>query len=269
MLLVLSLVALALGPVLYGVFREMVAVRRSLDGFLFVAIAGLVVVHIVPEVYEIAGLQAIGFLALGIAFAFGVERRPLLKGGDRYVWVVMLGALGLALHAAMDGIALLPGDLLHGHDHDHGESADSSHSHEEGLHSHEEGLHSHEGGLDELLTNHLALGVILHRIPVGMAIWWTLRPIMGTAIAAGALALIALATSAAYLFGEPVIHLMQTSAVASFQAFVAGTLLHVIVFSSIRRSGEASETRLSYNSISERVGILAALCLVFLVPHAH
>lgn len=258
MLLILSLVALALGPVLYGVFREMGVVRRSLDGFLFVAIAGIVVVHIVPEVFEIAGLQAIGFLVLGVAFAFGVERRPLMRRGDRYVWVVMLGALGLVIHAAMDGIALLPGDLLHGHDlhgHDAVESPESA--------------HSHGGGLEELMTNHLALGVILHRIPVGMAIWWTLRPLMGGTIAAGALALIALATSAAYLFGEPVIHLMQTSAVASFQAFVAGTLLHVIVFSSIQHRGERSDTNLSYNAISERLGILAALFLVFLVPHAH
>ncbi len=257
MLLILSLVALALGPVLYGVFREMGSVRRSLDGFLFVAIAGIVVVHIVPETYEIAGLQAITFLALGIAFAFGVERRPLMASGGRYAWVVMLGALGLILHAAMDGIALLPGELLH--DHGHGDLAAGAQDHE----------HEDEEGIGALLTNHLALGVILHRIPVGMAIWWTLRPIMGSAVAVGALALIALATSAAYLFGEPVIHLMQSSAVASFQAFVAGTLMHVIMFSSIRQGSEDSESRLSYNALSERLGILAGLCLVFLVPHAH
>ena len=265
MLLILSLVALALGPVLYGVFREMGSVRRSLDGFLFVAIAGIVVVHIVPETYEIAGLQAITFLALGIAFAFGVERRPLMASGGRYAWVVMLGALGLILHAAMDGIALLPGELLH--DHGHGDLAADAHDHD---HDHEhEDEHEHEEGMGALLTNHLALGVILHRIPVGMAIWWTLRPIMGSAVAIGALVLIALATSAAYLFGEPVIHLMQSSAVASFQAFVAGTLMHVIMFSSIRQGSEDSESRLSYNALSERLGILAGLCLVFLVPHAH
>ena len=253
MLLILSLVALALGPVLYGLFRRTAVVRRSLDEFLFVAIAGIVVVHIVPEVVEIAGLQAFVFLVLGIFVAFGIERRPLVHAGDRYVWVVLLGALGLVIHAAMDGIALLPGDLLH--DHGPGESHDSGHEHDESL--------------EHLLSNHLALGVILHRIPVGMAIWWTLRPLMGSAIAFGALALIAFATSAAYLFGEPVIHLMQSSGVASFQAFVAGTLLHVIVFSSIQHRGEQSRSELSYNSISERLGILAALCLIFLVPHAH
>ena len=92
---------------------------------------------------------------------------------------------------------------------------------------------------------------------------------MGSAVAVGALALIALATSAAYLFGEPVIDLMQSDAIASFQAFVAGSLLHVIVFSSIRQSSEDTAVRHSYNALGERIGILAGLCLVFLVPHAH
>ncbi len=265
MLLILSLIALALGPILYGVFRGMGAVRRSLDGFLFVAIAGIVIVHIVPEVFEIAGWQAIAFLALGIAFAFGVERHPVVASGGRYAWVVMFGALGLVLHAAMDGIALLPGELMHRHNdlHSHGALPSFAPSLTQAE------PHSHDEGLGELLTNHLALGVILHRIPVGMAIWWTLRPVMGSAVALGALALIALATSAAYLFGEPVIDLMQSGAIASFQAFVAGSLLHVIVFSSIRQNSEASGSRQSFNAIGERLGILAGLCLVFLVPHAH
>ena len=265
MLLVLSLIALALGPVLYGVFRQMGAVQRSLDGFLFVAIAGIVLVHIVPEVFEIAGLKAIAFLVLGIGFAFGVERNPVVASGSRYAWVVLFGALGLVLHAAMDGIALLPGDVLHSHDDHHAHGAlpsfDPTHTHAD--------AHSHDEGAGGLLSNHLALGVILHRIPVGMAIWWTLRPVMGSAVALGALGLIALATSAAYLFGEPVIHLMQSGAVASFQAFVAGSLLHVIVFSSIRESDNEPAARHSMNALGERLGILAGLCLVFLVPHAH
>ncbi|MEM9063812.1 MAG: hypothetical protein AAGD13_25435 [Pseudomonadota bacterium] len=264
MLLILSLIALALGPILYGVFRGMGPVRRSLDGFLFVAIAGIVIVHIVPEVFEIAGYQAIAFLVLGIGFAFGVERHPVVASGGRYAWVVMFGALGLVLHAAMDGIALLPGELSHGHDH-HSHGALPSFA---PTPTHAE-PHTHDEGLGALLTNHLALGVILHRIPVGMAIWWTLRPVMGSAVAVGALALIALATSAAYLFGEPVIDLMQSGAIASFQAFVAGSLLHVIVFSSIRQNTEASGTQRSLNALGERLGILAGLCLVFLVPHAH
>ena len=107
--LILSLIALALGPLLYGVLRKADAVRSSLDGFLFVTIAGIVIVYIVPDVFQVAGFVAIAFLVLGIAFAFGVEHQNAARSGGSYTWVVILGAIGLALHAAMDGIALLPG----------------------------------------------------------------------------------------------------------------------------------------------------------------
>ncbi len=254
--LILSLVALALGPVLYGACRKLETLRSSLDGFLFVTIAGIVVVHIVPDVFNIAGFVALGFLVLGIAFAFSVERRPTVGTGQRYSWILMIGALGLVLHAAVDGIALLPGDHLH--------AADAGGLHE--AHDHEQ---EHGHGFDGLLSNHLALGVILHRIPVGMAIWWTLRPALGSGIATTALGLIAAATTAAYLLGEPIIALMQTESVACFQAFVAGTLLHVIVFSTVRRNERRSETPLTYTAVGERLGVIAGLFLLFLVPHAH
>ena len=255
--LILSLIALALGPLLYGVLRKADAVRSSLDGFLFVTIAGIVIVYIVPDVFQVAGFTAIAFLILGIAFAFGVEHQNAARSGGSYTWVVILGALGLALHAAMDGIALLPGDHLHlpgaehAHDHDHGHDAGDSH------------------GLDGLLNNHLALGVILHRIPVGMAIWWTLRPQTGSAIATAALALIAAATTAAYVFGDSILQVLQTSSVACFQAFVAGSLLHVIVFSTVKHRAEAGATPLRNNVVGERLGVIAGLFLIFLFPHVH
>ena len=251
--LVLSLVALALGPVLYGVCQKIDVVRSALDGLLFVTITGIVVVHIVPDVFDAAGFIALAFLGAGVAVAFFVERWPALGSGDRYSWIVFLGAVGLVLHATMDGIALLPGDHLQGT--------------EAGTHDD----HDHESSLADLFGNHLALGVILHRIPVGMAIWWTVRPRLGKSVAIGALAIIAVATSAAYILGEPVIALMEAKGVACFQAFVAGTLLHVIVFTSVRRETTAQEEiHVQTNTvIGERLGIIAGLILLFLVPHAH
>ena len=249
--LILSLVALALGPVLYGLIQRNDFARSVLDGLLFVTIAGIVVVHIVPDVFHVAGFMALAFLAAGVAFAFFVERQPAASGGDRYTWVVLLGALALVIHAAMDGIALIPGDHLH----------------EMELGGHDD--HGHEEGLSELLGNHLALGVILHRIPVGMAIWWALRPRLGNPIAIGAMVLIAVATSAAYLLGDTVIELMEVRSVAWFQAFVAGTLLHVIVFSSIGRNLHVTDESHPHTAIGERLGVVAGLFLLFLIPHAH
>lgn len=247
--LILSLVALAFGPLLYSVFQKTDSVRSALDGLLFVTIAGIVVVHIVPDVFGVAGFTALVFLAAGVAFAFFVERQPAVSGGDRYSWIVLLGAFGLIIHAAMDGIALIPGDHLHG-----AEAIDG---------------HSDETGLAALLGNHLAMGVILHRIPVGMAIWWALRPRLGSPVAIGTLVIIAVATSAAYFLGDPVIALMEVGSVACFQAFVAGTLLHVIVFSSVGRNLHVSEESHAHTAIGERLGVVTGLFLLFLLPHAH
>ncbi len=268
--LALSLFALILGPLLYISCQNRVFARSALDGLLFVSIAGLVIVHIVPDVYAIAGLTALAFMVIGVVVAFMVERVPDVGGKDHYRWIVVLGAIGLALHAAMDGVALVPTeDLpdfrgLSAPDPDHIDHDHAGHDHDDHGHSHD-----HGSGLEGLLSNHLALGVILHRIPVGMAIWSAVRPRMGTAFAAGALAIIAAATSAAYLLGEPVVALMEGSSLACFQAFVAGTLLHVIVFSSANRETDKTLTVDPVAIFGERLGIVAALLILFLVPHAH
>ncbi len=247
--LLLSLIALVSGPLLYSACKDRRSIRSALDGLLFVTIAGIVIVHIVPDVVEAAGFTALAFLAAGLLVAFVVERQPSLGGGKRYSWIVFLGALGLVIHATMDGIALLPGDHLH-----------AAVAHDD---------QPDEAWLAGLLGNHLAVGVILHRIPVGMVIWWTLRPRLGSTVAIAALAIIVVATSAAYLLGEPVIAMMEARSFALFQAFVAGTLLHVIVLSSAEGNQHGSEGSQPHANIGERLGIILGIALVFLVPHGH
>ncbi len=249
--LALSLMALALGPVLYAACQKSDLVRSALDGLLFVTIAGIVIVHIIPAVFEVAGFTTLVFVVAGLVFALFVERHPAAGTGDRYSWIILLGALGLVFHSAIDGIALLPGDHLHG------AVVDS------------QGDRSDETGLARLFSNHLAIGVILHRIPVGMAIWWTIRPRLGSAVAIGALAIIAIATSVSYFLGEPVIAMMEIRSVAFFQAFVAGTLLHVIVFSSVQRHAEPHSASHGRTVVGERLGIIVGIILLFLLPHGH
>ena len=242
--LVLSLITLALGPVLYRACQKMDTVRAALEGLLFVTIAGIVIVHIMPDVFAVAGVAALGFLVSGVIFAFAVERYPGGVAGRGYTWIVLLGALGLAMHAVLDGMALIPGEHVHDD-------------------------HADEDVLAGLLKNHLAIGVILHRIPVGMAIWWTVRPRLGRAVAIGSLAIIAFATSAAYLLGEPVIEMMEGANFACFQAFAAGTLLHVIVFSSVQRDSQPSNPSPRQAVLGERLGIILGISILFLLPHVH
>ncbi len=74
----------------------------------------------------------------------------------------------------------------------------------------------------------LAIAVILHRIPVGMAIWWTFRPGIGNIAAVGAFVLIIAATAATYFFGATFIEMTESRLLALFQAFVAGALVNLV-----------------------------------------
>ena len=49
MLLALSIVALLAGPMIYTYGRRNRIARQILDGFIFITIAGIVTVHIIPE----------------------------------------------------------------------------------------------------------------------------------------------------------------------------------------------------------------------------
>ena len=84
------------------------------------------------------------------------------------------------------------------------------------------GLAAHGGEL-------LAAAVVLHRLPVGIAIWRVVRPRYGPGAALWVLAIIIGATSVG-TFGAGVARPLLTGPpLAIFQAFVAGALLHVLL----------------------------------------
>ena len=74
MLLILSIAALLAGPFVYTLGKRNAVARQILDGFIFITIAGLVTVHIIPDSLVGGGNLAILFLALGIAFPVLLER---------------------------------------------------------------------------------------------------------------------------------------------------------------------------------------------------
>lgn len=76
----------------------------------------------------------------------------------------------------------------------------------------------------------LAHAIILHRIPVGMAVWWSVKPNLGTPAAAGVFAAIIAASSIGYLVGDFALQLAEAKSIALLQAFVSGSLIHVGIF---------------------------------------
>ncbi len=186
----LSTLALLAGPFVYALGRRNAVVERLLDALIVLAIAWIVVAHIVPEAFDTAGPIVLAALLIGMAFPFALRRIFHLASSTAHIALLTLAAFALVLHALIDGIALSP-----------------------------------VGG-DEL-----AIAVIIHRVPVGMAIWWTFRPAIGTTAAVIAFVLLIGATAAAYFLGAPVAELAESKTLALFQAFVAGSLVDLVIIS--------------------------------------
>lgn len=223
--LILSILALLLGPGIYALSRRNRIARQVLDGFIFITIAGIICVNIIPEALAVGGMLAVVFLVLGIAFPVVVEHGFRSALHEAHVVVLILAALGLVIHATIDGIALLPTQ-----------------------------------GSD------LAHAVILHRLPVGMAIWWSLRPSLGTPVAVVAIVTVSIATALSYLLGAPVVELAEAKSLALVQAFVSGSLIHIVAFGITHEHDTPIEPVAKSQDWSYRVGILLGLFLVFTAP---
>ena len=78
-----------------------------------------------------------------------------------------------------------------------------------------------------------AAAVILHRVPVGLAVWWMLRPRHGLRGGALGIGVLCAATVAGYAIGAN-LHDGHATGVDLYQAFVGGSLLHVVFHQSRR-----------------------------------
>ncbi len=236
----LSICALLAGPFVYALGQKRRSARQILDGFIFITIAGIVCVHIIPAALDTGGLWALGFLALGLAFPVVLERLFERALNGAHGVILIMAALGLVVHAFIDGAALLP-------------------------------LNPAGDTASNLAANPLAIGVILHRLPIGMAIWWSLRPHFGVGVVLATYAGIIVGTGTSYFLGEPVVDLVQAANLAYFQAFVAGSLVHVVAFGvSHTHDGHVEPGPVAaspHGSWGYRLGILIGLFVVFTTPH--
>ena len=228
MLLTLSIVALLFGPVIYTIGRRNPVARQVLDGFIFITIAGIVTVNIIPDALANGGILALVFLALGIAFPVILERSFHSAFHAAHGLVLALAALGLVIHSILDGIALLPSQ-----------------------------------------KSDLAYAVILHRLPVGMAIWWSVRPNLGLAAALAAFVMIIGATAATMVLGAPAIELAEARSIAFIQAFISGSLIHIVAFGVSHDHDKHVEPVAKFQDWAYRAGILLGLFIVFTAPHLH
>lgn len=191
-LLLISIAALGIGPLIARAWSSHGGVRRGLDGFVTIGVGGLVLTHILPPSIQAGGLAAWLLLVAGMILPTAIERVQHGHVHTAHAAALVLAFLALSLHAMSDGVVLSLAD----------------------------------GGSGWAFST--ALAVVLHRIPVGIAVWVFLRSAKGLKWVLWVFALIAINTVIGFMSGTWVIALMQDSSFAWFQAFVAGSLLHVI-----------------------------------------
>jgi zinc transporter ZupT len=192
--LLLSLAVLAVGPALHGLAKRWRAVVPALDGFVFVAIGGLVLLHIIPTNLELGGWPAAVAAFLGIFGPMAAERLLHRAAEKVHLLSLIVALLGLLGHAFLDGVALFSSLM---------EST--------------------------VIFSALSLAVIIHRIPDGLTIWWLLREPYGVRTAVSVLLFAAGSTTAGYFIGASILEHQTSGWLGVVQAFVAGALIHVVL----------------------------------------
>ncbi|GLS90602.1 hypothetical protein GCM10007916_16690 [Psychromonas marina] len=212
MLLPLSIFALFLGPITYRLLKRQPGWLDLMDAFIFVTISGLVLFHILPEVMHSGGPIVLVLTAIGLLAPSWIEKYFHKAAHQAHQTTLFLGVLGLVVHAIVDGSALVvePGD--------------------------------HTAWL-------LALGVLLHRFPVGLTVWWLLRPQYGRTLPLVILGAMSVATVTGAVFAEHSVAHLNGQYLAWFQAFVMGSIMHVVLHRPYLKSGKHSH---DHSSVSEQ-----------------
>jgi len=188
--LIAALGAPVAGPVLYGWLHEHPRAVRTVDGFVYVAVPALVAWQVLPLAWMQRSPILILAVGAGLLIPTASERASHVLERHADKLALLVGLSGLVLHAALEGAALVPADGA--------------------------------------VRVPFALAVILHRIPVGLVIWWLLRPRYGVVAAAAVVGTVVGATLVGYGLGAEFVDGAHGAGVELYQAFVSGSLMHVV-----------------------------------------
>ena len=196
-MLILSLAALLAGPAAFGLARTHPRLLALLDVAITASIALLVAAELWPLMLGGSAGATLFAAAIGLYGPTAVE--SVLHRVDyhriearAHLVTMIVGLAGLGLHAFVDGAALT------------------------------------ESGASP--RGYLAGAVVAHRVPVGLAIWWLVRPTFGASVAWILLAAVAASTVVGFSAGTRILPALSPSGLAAFQGFVGGSLLHVVFF---------------------------------------
>ena len=218
-LIAASLVALAAGPLLHRFLSRYRSTVALLDGFVLSSVGGLLGLHVLPNAAASLGVGLTALIAvIGLAGPWLLERALGHTSRSVHGSFLLIALLGLVIHSLFDGVVLAGAG---GHDH---------------------------------AAEALGLAVVLHRLPVGLVAWWLVRPRYGTKTALSILAVIAFGTVLGWLLGGRLMGGVPETAGAVVQAFVGGSLVHVLL--------HPTEHAVEPHPITESLGFLAGVALL-------
>lgn len=230
-----------LGLLLWPWLKQRGHLLAATDALMVVTVGGLVLLHILPHAIEDLGLWALMALFLGLVLPSVFEQLNAKAGGRGRARFIVGGLIfvGLTMHAFMDGMALATAQDPHMHEgHSHGQTGQLA----------------------------LAVAVIVHRLPAGLALGWFIGDSKGMRWAFAATAVIAAATVGGWLGHDWVLGLGHGGWMAAFEALVAGSLMHLLLghhpHATSAREGQTKH-RARWGWAGASLGAVALLALSF------
>ncbi len=230
--LVLAAFALAVGPLMAGLLQRRADLHAFLDGFILIMVSGLALLHLLPSARESIGAWCLLFALVGAFLPLYTERKLHRREHGESSSVLWLAMAGLILHASLDGAALTANE------------------------------HVIHGLMEEKWS--LPLAILLHRVPVGLLIWWSVKPRLGARVAVAILAAIVGATFAGSALSSFLLPLSTGVVSGVIFSLLAGGLLHVVM--DHRHQAEHADGRV--HPAWGATGTLLALAIFFLLPDA-
>jgi hypothetical protein len=223
--LILSVVVLLAAPLLARLSSRVPHVKGALDGFVLITVLGLITLTLLPEALAHGGGWGLLIAAIGFSLPWITEFLFHRAEEMTHRVVLLVAALALVVHAASDGAIL---------------------------------AFANESETGDFV----ATGILLHRIGVAIAVWWLLRPVLSTAGGLLVLAGLGAMTVVGYLLALFAGEWYNIPLVGYWQAFAAGSLLHVILHPLEEHNPAPSGNTIVAHRIGTALGLVFVLSLI-------
>lgn len=241
LLLWFSLAVLFIGPVLDFLIKKKTLLKQFIDGFTLLVLLDLVFLHILPHTMEESGWLSLILFFMAMILPGQIEKHTHRKRAHQTHNITLtLALVGIILHAFTDGLGLIDTNTMHG---------------------------------DLKGSSWLPLAILLHRLPVALAIWWLVSEQVNKRMALLSLIGLSLATLIGYYSGiNFLLPLMQQSSFGLFEALIAGFLMHIL-FHTHDPQAESKKAKIKISGIGAVVGLITLIVFYNLpntgLAHAH